>query len=225
MDGTLDISGERIGYELVRDRSIRNSYIKFRDDKLVVLSPNSTDINKVIEKHGSWILKHYRMIKQSARIMDKDAIFVSGARRAAVFRQVGYGFGVELTQDCVIVSARDRDHANALIERWLRERSYEQMYRKTLERAEQLSASPKKVLLRRSKKWGLCTSAGVISYNPYVAGVPEELVDYIAVHEVSHLKVMSHSAEFWRVVGSAYPDYKTARKRLHYYDNRYRPVF
>jgi len=49
--------------------------------------------------------------------------------------------------------------------------------------------------------------------------VPEELVDYVVVHELAHLKEMNHSARFWSVVEEIMPDYKARRKKLREFEH------
>jgi predicted metal-dependent hydrolase len=44
--------------------------------------------------------------------------------------------------------------------------------------------------------------------------VPDELQDYVVVHELCHRIHMNHSPEFWAEVGKVLPDYKQRRKRL-----------
>ena len=46
---------------------------------------------------------------------------------------------------------------------------------------------------------------------------PEELVDYVVVHELAHRKEMNHSNAFWNVVEKYMPDYKERRKKLREY--------
>ena len=41
-----------------------------------------------------------------------------------------------------------------------------------------------------------------------------DLIDYVAVHELSHLRQMNHGPEFWRVVASVLPDYERRRQAL-----------
>jgi hypothetical protein len=44
--------------------------------------------------------------------------------------------------------------------------------------------------------------------------MPEEVRDYVLIHELMHLKRMDHSPQFWKLVAEAYPGYKEARAWL-----------
>jgi predicted metal-dependent hydrolase len=77
--------------------------------------------------------------------------------------------------------------------------------------AEQMALHPSKVSFRRQKtRWGSCTSRGHISLNWKLIACPLFVIDAILVHELSHLKHMNHSAQFWSLVASILPDYKEA---------------
>jgi len=66
-------------------------------------------------------------------------------------------------------------------------------------------------------RWGSCNTRGVIHLNWRLIQMPLHLVDYVVTHELSHLIEMNHSAAFWKLVKSAYPDYLVARKTLKEY--------
>ena len=74
----------------------------------------------------------------------------------------------------------------------------------------------------RSQKtrWGSCSPSGKLSFNCRLALLSERLLDYVAVHELCHLKEMNHSARFWTVVGQIMPDYKTRRKKLREFEHQ-----
>ena len=79
--------------------------------------------------------------------------------------------------------------------------------------SKRLDLYPKKVTIKKMKSaWGSCTSNRNISINKELMYYKEELVDYVIVHELSHLKYMNHSKDFWNLVGSVLPDYKALRK-------------
>ena len=51
--------------------------------------------------------------------------------------------------------------------------------------------------------------------------MPPELVDYVVVHELAHLREPNHSPRFWRRVASVLPDYELRRRALRHDGHRY----
>jgi predicted metal-dependent hydrolase len=67
------------------------------------------------------------------------------------------------------------------------------------------------------QRWGSCTpSTGVIRLSDRLQAMPSWVVDYVLVHELAHLVEATHSAAFWRLVGS-YPDAERAKGYLEGY--------
>ncbi len=72
-----------------------------------------------------------------------------------------------------------------------------------------------KISFRKAKRqWGSCSIKDNISLNIYLCMLPKELIEYVIVHELAHIKHKNHSKEFWEFVGRYYPDYKNAKKEL-----------
>ena len=82
--------------------------------------------------------------------------------------------------------------------------------------ARQLGVSYNRVTIRsQHSRWGSCCKHknGVynLNFNCLLALVPTEVLDYVVVHELCHIREMNHSKAFWLLVGTVLPDYK-ARK-------------
>lgn len=75
------------------------------------------------------------------------------------------------------------------------------------------------VSLRRMKtRWGSCTpSTGKIRLNTALASTPQELLEYVLVHEMAHIREPNHGPLFWSFVGEHLADWKSSRKRLKKY--------
>jgi len=65
--------------------------------------------------------------------------------------------------------------------------------------------------------WGSCSAKNNISLNLRLAGLPEELVDYVIVHELVHTVVKNHSGAFWRALEGYVPGARALDKRLKRY--------
>ncbi len=89
------------------------------------------------------------------------------------------------------------------------------------EYSNRMNLYPNKISFRFNKtRWGSCSFKNNISFNYYLAKLPKELIEYIVVHELAHIKHKNHSAAFWREVGKYLPDVKNRRKLLREYERK-----
>lgn len=83
------------------------------------------------------------------------------------------------------------------------------------ELSELTGLKPTKVSLRRQKTlWGSCSPSGSIQLNWKLISAPLNVIDYVIIHELSHLKHPNHSKYFWQEVASHCPEYKQLKNWL-----------
>lgn len=66
-------------------------------------------------------------------------------------------------------------------------------------------------------RWGSCSAKGNVNFNYQLAFLPDELLDYVVIHELAHRRHMNHSRAFWAEVEKYCPDYRERREQLKEY--------
>lgn len=101
------------------------------------------------------------------------------------------------------------------LERWYKSEAERVIKARVEHYCQQLGWPLPKVFIRDQKRrWGSCNAKGELRFNWRLVMAPLELLDYVVVHEMAHLKVLDHSAKFWRLVERIMPDYKIHHKAL-----------
>ena len=81
--------------------------------------------------------------------------------------------------------------------------------------AEKLGVSPGGIRIKEQKHlWGSCGKDRIININWQLVRFPVQVLEYVAVHELCHLKYRNHSHDFWMLLGSLLPDYPEYKKIL-----------
>lgn len=105
-----------------------------------------------------------------------------------------------------------------LLEQWYQARASE-VFAERLARWSGHSAyrdlPPPPLRLRRMRsRWGSCSARGIITLNTYLIEQRPELIDYVVVHELCHLRVFAHSARFYALMDAVLPDWRQRRRAL-----------
>lgn len=99
--------------------------------------------------------------------------------------------------------------------RWYKARALVRLMGRVQRWAAVLGQHPADVLIRdQRQRWASCSPDGVLRFNWRVVMAEPTLLDYVVVHELVHLAVKSHSAQFWAQLAAAIPDYAVRRRRL-----------
>ena len=212
-----------IEYELIRKR-IKNVYIGVKDSKVFVKAPirlSKARIDELVEQKSNWIKN--KIIKQENIVkfdlITKDYIYILGKKINIVYKEAKK-FDVILTLNkCEVYipksSDKNLEKINLKIQKKLKELSYEYIIPIVKKYACLTGFYPEEILIRRFKSiWGNCSSKKVIKINQKLIHYDIKLIEYVCLHEITHLKYMNHQKQFWSYIKKIMPDYKKKKKAL-----------
>ena len=76
----------------------------------------------------------------------------------------------------------------------------------------------KRVFIKNNRtNWGSCSSLGNINLNLRLVSLPQELQDYVMLHELCHLKYLNHSSQFHALLESVCPGHRALEKQIKQY--------
>jgi len=101
------------------------------------------------------------------------------------------------------------------MQRWMQEQALVLFGQRLAHFAPQLGVQWSSVRLSNARtRWGSAKSDGAVRLHWRLLQFRPEVIDYVVVHELSHLRVMNHSPAFWDTVQSVLPDYVALRREL-----------
>ena len=108
------------------------------------------------------------------------------------------------------------DEKKKVLEKWFREKISSILEKLTVETGEKVGYLPKEIKVRSMKsRWGSCnTTRKIITYNLHLIEKPLSAIEYVVLHELSHLPYPHHQKEFWNFVEKYMPDWKLRKKIL-----------
>ncbi len=107
------------------------------------------------------------------------------------------------------------DAERATIEKQWREEARATIATRIAVRAPQMEVKPTTLQIRDQKsRWGSASRSGGLSFSWRLILAPPDILDYVVVHELAHLRHGGHGKRFWSLVEKHYGDHRAARKWL-----------
>ena len=217
-------NGETISY-LLEHRPRRTVGLKITADGLVVHAPKrifAFQLNQILQEKSGWILSKL----QAREANQVDALnWVDGEHLLYLGQDIGLTIVQNPSNKALVFDANTLIMATptpdnqVLIQRkvvqWYQKQAALDFSRRLTILAAKLGVpTPPLTLSNAKSRWGSCNSRGEVRLNWRLLQAPPPIINYVICHELAHLKQMNHSAKFWAVVESLFPDYKQAEKAL-----------
>lgn len=109
----------------------------------------------------------------------------------------------------------DPDFVQRRIGDWMRNEARVELNERSLFHAEQFDVRPARITVRdTTTRWGSCSPTRALSFSWRLILAPSFVLDYVAAHEVAHLRHMNHGPRFWALVREGIPHYERAKTWL-----------
>jgi predicted metal-dependent hydrolase len=175
-----------------------------------------------LEAQRDWVARERARQMERARHRpsrewaDGHTVLLAG-RAIALRRGASARAGVIDHGDALEVTPRAADGADLrpVVSAWMLGRAKRELPARLLELAAGLGLAVTRVSVRNQRaRWGSCATGGRISLNWRLLQTPDDVRDYVLIHELMHLRQANHSRRFWALVARACPGYETSRRWL-----------
>lgn len=174
--------------------------------KVIVTTPPFTPgffIKRFVDTSKEWIEKNIQSIEDQKRKKDGSMLFLGEKYNLIVEEKKPRKEAVEVLDQEIVVRpvSSSSESQQRTIERWLKSQAEQYVVRKVHELSKKMSLNFQSISLRDQKsRWGSCSAAKRLQFNWRLIQAPEEVIEYVIIHELSHLQEMNHSKKFWLLV-------------------------
>ena len=216
----------------VNYNSKKNVNIRIKPDlTLNVSAPKwvlKSELERILTKKTNWILENIerqRNIQKNKKVNileNGHTIWYKGEKYRLFFRKSDENY-VWVTEDQITVFSKrseDVEYSKKILTNWLRGLArvdFEKALNKYRNRMLKRYNIPEFYLQIRAMKtrWGTCTpSKKKITLNLNLMYVPEEYMEYVALHELTHFMEIYHNANFYNIMSEFMPDWKEKQDSL-----------
>jgi predicted metal-dependent hydrolase len=231
---SVEVNGRPIHYQLRRSDRKTLSVTVEPDRRVVVIAPllaAQDVVDARIRRRAAWIRRQQQYF-DSLPAPEAPRHWVSGETHRYLGRQYrlklvcGSTLDVRLIGGYFIVRTPDladtRTIEKAMVG-WYRAHASELLRKRLRIVLEQstwlrLSQVPQLTIRRMKLRWGSTTPGGRVCLNLDLIKLPLGCIDYVVAHELVHLRVPNHGAEFWRLLGRVLPEWKKWQRRLEHHE-------
>jgi predicted metal-dependent hydrolase len=187
------------------------------EGRVVVTMPRGTskeNLARALAKHGTWIERKVAERKAAwGQLKEGEAYLLGEAFRLRVLKG-GLGPVILNGKEIRVPLPEGADLWSRLVT-WYAERAWARLQERVRYFGACMGLATGPMELKGWKRrWGECHPDGTLKFNWRLILLPTEIIDYVVVHELAHLKVPGHNPSFWGVVAKVLPDYAARRQWL-----------
>ena len=207
----FEVNGENYNIIINKKRN-KNTYLRIDDDLNIVVNTNifttKGQIQKIINENAKSI---YKMIQKKQKSMMKQEQFrYLGMEYVTIFNE---NYKNIVIDNNVIYAPNEKK-----LNKWYKDemkKIYLERLKYNYQRFEENIPFPNLRIREMKTRWGVCNvKTKTVTLNSLLLRENIICLDYVIIHELSHLIYFNHSKDFWNLVAKYVPNYKEIRKAL-----------
>jgi len=177
------------------------------------------ELENFVSSKRDWIIKtsrYYSKLKERCGVLEPDAMYFLGIKyRFRVVKDTRPSAVVSYGMRLITFHMADRRKQKQEMQEWYKEQTGKIIAERLPALAAKLGLKYNRVLIKnQNSRWASCSKKGNLNFNLLLAAAPLEVIDYVFIHELTHLVVLDHSPSFWQLVKEADPEYKKHKEWL-----------
>lgn len=218
-------------YCLIRSRRRKTSEIIVQKDVITVRVPYDktlTEIENILHEKINWIATKQKEFQQ-----EENEIIKPDYKDGSTLPYLGYNYRLRVIIEsnnkidklefmynqfiaCLSNSTTNQKEAiKKLYSEWLSTEASRIFKEKVSKHSDIIGFNPTSIKIKDLKnRWGSLTKKGSINLNVNLVKTPEDIIDYIIIHELCHSKIQGHAYQFWNYLKQFEPDYERKIKWL-----------
>ena len=204
-------------YQLIRSNRKTLALVVTREGKLEVRAPkriSRQEIDRFVESRRGWALRHQEQARQ--RMAARPVLrYEIGGRLPFLGREYPVLAGEKAGLSAEGFRVREDRPIEPQLIRLFRELARKELAGRIERYAHRVGVRPSGLrITSASTRFGSCSGKNSLSFSYKLIWAAEELVDYVVVHELCHIRQHNHSAAFWQEVEAVLPDYRLREQAL-----------
>ncbi|MEV9498547.1 M48 family metallopeptidase [Aliarcobacter butzleri] len=193
MSFQIELNEKQVTVKLVNKKNVKHCYIRVLKDDLIEIKSSIYfslyDAKILVEKRKNWLENAIKKVSKNALLEDE-------------FLYLGE---VKKLQDYNIKNL-DKFYKNEI----------EKILPNIVETfSKKMDLYPTSISYRKNKRtWGSCNFKNGLNFNILLMKFPLKIMQYVVIHELSHIKHKNHSKNFWNLVEKYCPNYKQIEKEF-----------
>jgi predicted metal-dependent hydrolase len=187
------------------------------DAKLTVRAPlrcSNRLIQKFIECNEDWIIRNQKYAQEHCKPFShkrytegEEFLYMGKAYKLITSKAVGDTFA--FNGENFVIGESQFENTRELFLRWYKREALKIIAQRVEFYSSISGIKYQKIgITNAHHRWGSCSARGNLNFSWHLIMAPLEIVDYLVIHELTHIKTRNHSKSFWQKVKDYVPDYK-----------------